>query len=172
MNAYSGALDELELFVTLEPCTHHGNTPPCRDLILKSNIKRLVIATLDPNPKIESSFEAYKAHGISVELGCCEKEAVQLNDMYFKRFLYHKPFVSMKVATTLDGRIATSTGDSCYITSPESRQIYQLRREADMIVVGVDTVIQDDPELTVRYNLLEGGYRQPKVLILDSSLRT
>ncbi len=172
-NSYSGSFEGLELFVTLEPCTHYGNTPPCNSLILKSGIKRLVIATLDPNPKIETCLEDYKAHGILVEIGCCEKEAIELNESYFKRFLYQKPFVSMKVATTLDGRIATASGDSCYITSEESRkQCHRLRRSVDMIAVGVDTVIKDDPELTVRYDLLDGGYSQPNILILDSSLRT
>ncbi len=161
------------LYVTLEPCTHYGKTPPCSDLILDSGISRLVIGALDPNPAIENLYGVYQDKGIRVEIGCLAEEAIVLNEVYYKRMLFERPFVTMKTASTLDGRIATASGESCYITSESSRkQCHDLRREADAIIVGVETVIADDPSLTVRYGRLDGGYQSPKVVILDTQLRT
>lgn len=165
-------LDGATLYVTLEPCTHYGKTPPCSDLILKSGIARLVVGSLDPNPAIEDLRQAYQDKGILVDVGCLAEEAVLLNDVYYKTQLFKRPFVTMKTASTLDGRIATASGDSCYISSEESRvQCHRFRREVDAILVGVDTILVDDPQLTVRYGLLEGGYRSAKLVVLDTQLR-
>lgn len=157
------------LYVTLEPCCHWGKTPPCTDAILRAGIRRVVIPTLDPNPKVAGKGkEILEAHGVEVQVGVLAEEARRLNRAYFK---YHEeglPLVTLKWAQSLDGRIAASSGDSRWISSrPALRFSHRLRAHHDAVLVGIGTVLKDDPELTVR--LVRG--RDPKKVILDSRLR-
>lgn len=159
------------IYVTLEPCSHHGKTPPCADLIIQSGIKRVVIATTDPNPLVAGQGIAkLRPAGINVELGLMKAEADELNKVFFHYMTTGTPYVTLKAAMSLDGKIATRTGDSKWISSEVSRaEVHQQRRRHDAILVGVGTVLADNPSLTVR---LEGGAKQPKRIILDTHLRT
>ncbi len=162
------------LYVNLEPCCHHGNTPPCTDAIIKAGIARVVFSHKDPNPLVAcgNSERTLKKAGIAVTRGILQKEAEQLNEKFIAFHLDKTPFVSLKLAASLDGRIATRTGESKWITGPEARQFVQmLRCESDAIAVGVNTVIEDDPELLVRVPRPK-GYAQPLRVIFDSALRT
>ncbi len=156
------------LYVTLEPCNHLGKTPPCTRKILESGIGRVVAAMKDPNPGVEGGgIEYLKAHGISVSLGICEHEAKKLNEAYLKYILTRRPFVTVKCASTLDGQIATRTGDSRWVTSEESRKfVHVLRHAADALMVGINTVKRDNPSLTTRLENFNG--RDPVRIILDS----
>lgn len=158
------------LYVTLEPCTHYGRTPPCTNLIIEKGIKRVVVATLDPNPVVSGKgVERLKNAGIEVEVGVLEKEAKELNEDFFTYITQRRPYVTLKWAQTLDGKLATLMGDSKWISSFESRKLaHLLRREATAVLVGVNTVIKDDPELTVRYLPTQ---RQPLRVVLDPNLR-
>jgi len=158
------------LYVTLEPCTHFGRTPPCTDAIVKSGIKRVVVATLDPNPLMSGKgVEKLKNSGIEVEVGVCEEEARELNEDFFVYITKERPYITLKWAQTVDGKLATTTGSSKWITSKESRKLaHILRREATAVLVGVNTVIKDDPELTVRFVPSE---KQPIRVILDPELK-
>ncbi len=161
------------LLVTLEPCTHFGRTPPCTDIILRAGIKKVIYAVDDPNPKVRerSAKSILKAAGVAVVSGLCEGEARELNRVYFKNRLTHRPFVTLKAAVSLDGRIALENGQSKYITSPASlARVHALRAMHDAILVGVGTIAADDPSLTIRL-----GTKKPKsntVIVLDPHLRT
>jgi len=159
------------LYVTLEPCTHFGKTPPCTDAILKSGVKRVVVATRDPNPLVGGKgIEKLKKAGIEVTEGICEKEAKELNEDFFTYITRRRPYITLKWAQTLDGKFATLTGDSKWITSGESRRYaHRLRLEATAVLVGVNTVIRDNPLLTVRHIPAK---RQPVRVIVDPDLRT
>ncbi|WP_438824339.1 bifunctional diaminohydroxyphosphoribosylaminopyrimidine deaminase/5-amino-6-(5-phosphoribosylamino)uracil reductase RibD [Bacillus sp. JJ1533] len=160
------------VYVTLEPCSHHGKTPPCADLLVNSNVKRVVIATTDPNPLVAGKGIAkLQAAGIEVEVGVCKEQADGLNSVFY-HFLDKKiPYVTLKSATTLDGKIATVTGESKWITGEEARNDVHLYRSIhDAILVGVNTVLADNPSLTTR--LPNGTGKNPIRIILDSSLRT
>ena len=158
------------LYVTLEPCSHYGRTPPCTNLIIEKKIKRVVVATLDPNPQVAGKgVERLKRAGIEVDIGVLEKEAKELNEDFFVYITQKRPFVTLKWAQTIDGKLATLTGDSKWISSYESRKLaHILRREATAVLVGVNTVIKDDPQLTVRHVPTE---RQPVRIVLDPELR-
>lgn len=158
------------LYVTLEPCSHHGKTPPCVDLIIEKEIGRVVIGTVDPNPLVAgSAIKILGDHGIQVNVGVLEKECRELNEAYFKYFEAGLPFVTLKMAQSLDGRIATKKGSSRWISSPDSlRLAHRWRAIHDGVMVGINTVLRDDPSLTVR--LVKG--RNPRRLIVDSKLRT
>ena len=158
------------LYVTLEPCAHFGKTPPCVDKILEAGISRVVIGTKDPNPLVSGkSIRKLTARGIETEIGILEKECRELNEKFFKFMLQARPFITLKIAQTLDGRIATCSGDSRWISSPASRKLaHRERSYHDAVMVGIGTVIQDDPELTVR--LVRG--RNPFRIVIDSKLRT
>jgi len=158
------------VYVTLEPCTHHGRTPPCCDALIHHKVHRVVIATLDPNPKIAGNgIRRLKEAGIEVLTGVCEREARKLNEVYNKYITTGLPFITLKIATTLDGKVATHTGSSRWITGEDSRrEAHQLRHQHDAILVGVNTVIADDPQLTTRLPL---GGRNPLRIIIDSTLR-
>jgi diaminohydroxyphosphoribosylaminopyrimidine deaminase/5-amino-6-(5-phosphoribosylamino)uracil reductase len=140
------------LYVTLEPCCHHGKTPPCTDAILQARLKRIVIATGDPFPQVASGgIAALRAAGLNVEIGLWEAEARKLNAPYLKLLQTGQPWVHLKWAMTLDGRIATHGGESKWITGEESRSVvHQLRGRMDAILVGRGTVLADDPLLTAR----------------------
>jgi diaminohydroxyphosphoribosylaminopyrimidine deaminase/5-amino-6-(5-phosphoribosylamino)uracil reductase len=175
VHAFSMAGDAAEgatLYVTLEPCSHHGRTPPCADLVIRSKVKRVVVAMLDPNPLVAGrGIARIREAGIEVEVGILESEAQKLNERFVHNMLAKRPFVSVKTAMTLDGKIAAHTGDSRWITGEESRAfVHRLRDQADGVLVGSGTVLADDPELTTR--LPEGGGKNPVRIVLDGRLRT
>lgn len=157
------------LYVTLEPCCHWGKTPPCVDALIKGEIKRVVIGTLDPNPLVDGKgAQVLRDHGIEVTVGVLEQEARTVNEVYLHHIRTGLPFVTVKYAQSLDGRIATSHGDSHWISSEASRKYaHRLRAQHDAIMVGIGTVLADDPQLTVR--LVKG--RNPLRIVLDSRLR-
>ena len=161
---------EATLYVTLEPCTHYGRTPPCTNLILEKKLKRVVVATLDPNPKVSGKgVERLKKAGIQVDVGVLEREARELNEDFFVYISQGRPYVTLKWAQTLDGKLATLTGNSKWISSYESRKLaHILRREATAVLVGINTIIKDDPQLTVRYVPAE---KQPLRIIIDPKLK-
>ncbi len=173
VNAISDAKGDLNgttLYVTLEPCCHKGKkTPPCLDTLLKYKWKRVVVGTIDPNPKVNGrSIEILKQKGIETKVGVLQEECQKLNEVYFKYIQTGFPFVTLKFAQTLDGRIATSTGDSRWISSePSLKWAHRLRSLHDAVLVGVGTVLKDDPQLTVR--LVRG--RNPLRVVADSRLR-
>ncbi len=160
------------LVVTLEPCNHFGRTPPCTRAILQAGISRVVLANRDPNPGVAGGGAAHlKRAGIEVVSGVCTQEAARLNEAYFKHVRTSLPFVSLKLALGMDGRIAAHDGSSKWITSAGARkQVHALRNTVDAIVVGVGTVMNDDPALTVRHVSMRDRvlYR----VIFDTHLRT
>lgn len=160
------------LYVTLEPCVHHGRTPPCVPSILAAGICRVVISIRDPNPKVAGrGIEALRKAGCEVTLGVMEEEARALNRQFFTYMLEHRPFVTLKAAMTLDGKIAAWDRSSRWITGEMSRrEAHRMRAESDAVVVGIGTVLQDDPELSVR--LSEPWPREPYRVVVDSSCRT
>lgn len=157
------------IYVTLEPCSHHGRTGPCAVAIRDAGLKRVVIATLDPNPVVSGNgVKILEEAGIEVIVGVRQEESRQMNEVFNKFIVQRKPFVTLKAGITLDGKIATRSLDSKWITSEEARyDVHQLRNENMAILVGVNTVIKDDPELTAR---IQNG-RNPIRIILDSNLR-
>lgn len=140
------------LYVTLEPCCHHGKTPPCTDAVLRAGVRRVVAAMSDPFPKVAGGgIGLLRAAGLTVEVGVCEAEARELNAPYLKLLSTGMPWVIAKWAMTLDGKIATRTGDSKWISNEDSRRrVHELRGRVDAIVVGRGTVVADDPLLTAR----------------------
>jgi diaminohydroxyphosphoribosylaminopyrimidine deaminase/5-amino-6-(5-phosphoribosylamino)uracil reductase len=165
----SGALKGATLYVNLEPCTHYGKTPPCTDAILKTGIRKVVIGMTDPNPLVNrKGILKLKKSGIEVTTSVLEKECRELNAVYIKWINQKKPFITLKIAQTLDGKIAVNSGQSRWITGQESRkQVHKIRNECDAILVGINTVLHDDPQLTVRL----GKGKRIKKIILDSRLR-
>ncbi|MFO1047950.1 MAG: bifunctional diaminohydroxyphosphoribosylaminopyrimidine deaminase/5-amino-6-(5-phosphoribosylamino)uracil reductase RibD [Geminicoccaceae bacterium] len=158
-------------YVTLEPCAHHGRTPPCTDLMLAAGIGRAVVAAVDPDPRVNGrGIELLRAGGTAVEVGCLEAEACRLNAGFFARMCEGRPLVSLKLATSADGRIATTAGDSQWITGPAAREEgHRLRLRHDAILVGSGTALADDPMLTCRLPGLES--RSPVRVVLDRRLR-
>src|SRR3972149_5350146 len=159
------------MYVTLEPCCHQGRTPPCTKTIIKSGIKKIVIGMVDPNPIVSGKgIEELKGAGIQVSTGLLEKECKRLNEVYIKYITTKKPFVLLKVAMSLDGKIATCKRGSKWITSEPSRErVHNLRDEVDAVMVGIGTVLQDNPNLTV--SLKRGNVKNPIRIIVDSQLR-
>jgi diaminohydroxyphosphoribosylaminopyrimidine deaminase / 5-amino-6-(5-phosphoribosylamino)uracil reductase len=157
------------IYVTLEPCSHFGRTGPCAVAIVEAGIKKVVIATLDPNPVVAGNgVKILEDAGIEVVVGVMQEESRKMNEVFNKFIVEQKPFMTMKAGSTLDGKIATHTADSKWITSEEARSdVHMLRNEHMAILVGVNTVIEDDPELTTR---IPNG-RNPIRVILDSTLR-
>lgn len=140
------------MFVTLEPCCHFGRTPPCADAIIRSGIKKVIVAMIDPNPEVSGKgIEILKRSGIEVEIGLCEDRSKKLNEIFVKFIRTKLPFVILKSAMSLDGKIATATGESKWITSEAARlRVHEMRDRVDAILVGVGTVLKDDPSLTTR----------------------
>ncbi|MBI3625809.1 MAG: bifunctional diaminohydroxyphosphoribosylaminopyrimidine deaminase/5-amino-6-(5-phosphoribosylamino)uracil reductase RibD [Candidatus Rokubacteria bacterium] len=160
------------LYVTLEPCVHEGRTPPCVPAIVEAGIRRVVAAVGDPNPRVAGAgLAALGQAGLEVSVGCLEEEARRLNQPFFTWITAGRPFVTLKVAMSLDGKIAGWDRSSRWITGEEARrETHRLRSQADAIAVGISTVLADDPELTVR---LEPAWpREPYRVVVDSHGRT
>jgi diaminohydroxyphosphoribosylaminopyrimidine deaminase/5-amino-6-(5-phosphoribosylamino)uracil reductase len=158
-------------YVSLEPCAHTGKTPPCADALIAAGIGRAVVAVEDPDPRVSGrGIAALRAAGIRVDRGPCAEEAAELNAGFFLRIKRGRPLVSLKLATSLDGRIATHSGDSRWITGEAARRrAHGLRATHDAILVGTGTALADDPELTCRLPGL--GERSPVRVVLDRQLR-
>ena len=159
------------LYVTLEPCAHYGRTGPCAEAVIKANIKRVVAAMKDPNPKVAGKgIKMLGDAGIEVDVGVLEDDAKKLNRAFLKWITTGLPFVILKTAMTLDGKIATKTGESKWITGEVAREkVHELRNNADAIIVGINTVIADNPSLTTR--LRTGKSKNPIRVILDSKAK-
>lgn len=157
-------------YVTLEPCSHHGRTPPCSDRLIREGVKRVVVAATDPNPLVAGSgLERLRAHGVEVTQGLLEREANLLNEAFIKFIVTRRPFVTLKAASTLDGKIAAKTGDSKWITNDASRSfVHTLRHRHQAILTGIGTVLADDPQLTTR---LPVPGLNPTRVVVDSTLR-
>jgi len=165
------------LYVTLEPCSTHGRTPPCTEAIRASGIRRVVIGTTDPNPQHAGrAFRILRRNGISVTTGVLEEDCSALNEAFNHWIVHRTPFVTVKAAMTLDGKIATAAGESKWITSEQARAYgMRLRRGSDAILVGLNTVLTDDPALTVRMQKADcRGQKAPGLrrVVLDSMART
>ena len=192
------------LYVTLEPCAHFGRTPPCVEAICAAGIRRLVAAMIDPNPRNRGrGLRELKRHGIRTTVGVLESQARQLNEVFVTWMTRNRPFVTVKVAQSIDGKIATRTGNSRWISGPVAREwVHRLRAQVDAILVGVGTVLKDDPRLTARIPFVvlrrrrtrpwrgqthheqgkpftlslskgeQGSLKQPVRVILDTYLRT
>lgn len=160
------------LYVTLEPCCHHGRTGPCTEAVINAGISRVVMAMTDPNPGVAGrGAQRLREAGIKVETGVMEDEAKKLNEVFIKYITTGIPYVVMKTAMSLDGKIATAGGESQWITGPESRAfVHRLRDRYDAILVGSGTVLADNPSLTTR--LPGGGGKDPVRIVLDSRART
>ncbi len=160
------------IYVTLEPCSHFGRTPPCADALIRAGIKRVIAAVKDPNPLVSGQgIERLRKAGIAVDVGLLEEEARQLNEVFFTFHELRRPFITAKWAMTLDGRTSVDAGASYWISNELSREyVHELRSRHDAIMVGVGTVIQDNPRLTVRLKGYRG--RQPTRIIVDAVLRS
>jgi len=159
------------LYVNLEPCNHYGRTPPCTTAIVKSRINSVVVGMIDPNPHVTGGgCEFLSSHGVKVKCNVLEEECKKVNEVYTKYVTENKPFVMLKGALTLDGWIATQTGDSKWITNEKSRKfVHSLRKRVDAILVGIDTVIRDNPFLTPY--LIRKSTPEPFRVIVDTYLR-
>ncbi|MBW2600051.1 MAG: bifunctional diaminohydroxyphosphoribosylaminopyrimidine deaminase/5-amino-6-(5-phosphoribosylamino)uracil reductase RibD [Deltaproteobacteria bacterium] len=169
INNVSGPIEGATFYVTLEPCSHHGKTPPCVDRIIEAKASRVVIGTVDPNPLVSGrGISILNDHGIETEVGVLGEQCEDLNEKFFKFMRTGMPFVTLKYAQTLDGRIASSTGHSRWISSePSLRFAHRLRGLHDAVLVGIGTVVADDPDLRVR--MVRG--RNPLRVVADSTLR-
>lgn len=159
-----------DLYVTLEPCSHFGKTPPCADAVVAAGICRVFIGMIDPNPKVSGKgVEKLQAAGINVFTGLLEKESRALNLPFIKHITTSTPYVTMKSAMTMDGKTAAKSGDSRWITSESSRKlVHRLRASVDAVMTGSGTLLADDPQLTVR---MASG-KNPIRIVVDSSLKT
>jgi diaminohydroxyphosphoribosylaminopyrimidine deaminase/5-amino-6-(5-phosphoribosylamino)uracil reductase len=165
------------VYVTLEPCSHHGKTPPCADALTSAGVARVVAAMQDPNPEVAGSgFKRLQQKGIEVESGLLEQSARDINPGFIKRMESGRPFVRVKLAMSLDGRTAMASGESQWITGEAARaDVQRLRARSSVILTGIDTVVHDDPSLNVRMTGeqlgIAGDVNQPQRVVLDSQLR-
>ena len=165
------------VYVTLEPCSHHGKTPPCADALVSAGVSAVVAAMMDPNPEVAGSgLEHLRTHGIEVVSGLLEQAARSINPGFIKRMESGRPYVRLKMAMSLDGRTAMASGESQWISGEAARaDVQRLRARSSVILTGVDTVLHDDPSLNVRLSAkqlgIEGNVRQPHRVVLDSDLR-
>lgn len=164
-----GSAEGATMYVTLEPCCHYGRTPPCTDALIQAGIRRVVVGTIDPFPLVSGGgVQRLREAGIQVDVGLRERECRRMNLGFFRATLMGLPMVSLKAGMSLDGRIASDFGESRWITGPAARQAaHHLRDRHDAILVGIGTVLADDPELTTR---IPGG-RDARPVVLDSRLR-
>jgi diaminohydroxyphosphoribosylaminopyrimidine deaminase / 5-amino-6-(5-phosphoribosylamino)uracil reductase len=174
VNAFKNATEDVEgatMYVTLEPCSHYGKTPPCANAIVEKKIKKVVIGLKDPNPLVAGKgIEILKNNGIEVVTGVLEEEGRKLNEIFLKYITTKLPFCILKTAMTLDGKIATHTGDSKWITNERSREfVHYLRHRVSGIMVGIGTILADDPMLNTRLANCEGS--DPHRIIVDSNAR-
>lgn len=174
LNAAGEAARGATLYVTLEPCNHTGRTPPCTRRVVEAGIRRVVVAMLDPNPDVTGGgCQLLRANGLEVVTGVCRDEAEALNEVFVKFMRTKRPFVLLKCALTLDGQLATRTGDSKWVTGPAAREaVHELRHHLDAIMVGRHTIAADDPSLTTRRADSEDAVagRDPVRVVLDSRL--
>lgn len=166
---FGDRLGEATLYVTLEPCSHHGKTPPCADLVVARGVPRVVVAHEDPFAEVSGrGIERLRAAGVEVVVGVREREARWLNAAFLTHVRTGRPLVTLKTAATLDGQVATASGDSRWVTSPEARAlVHRWRAETDAVLVGAGTARADDPALTVRDVSLAAGQAQPFRVVLD-----
>ena len=174
IDAFNNATEDVKgatMFVTLEPCSHYGKQPPCAHKIVEKGIKKVVIANLDPNPLVyKQGVKLLKDAGIEVEYGLLESLGHEVNDIFFHSITTNKPFIAMKYAMTLDGKLATRNFDSKWITNEKSRAyVHDLRHKYTAILAGVNTIIKDDAKLNVRRNKKS---KNPIRIILDPKLET
>lgn len=174
INALKSAIEDVSgatMYVTLEPCSHYGRTPPCANAIVEKGIKKVVIGLLDPNPLVSGrGLEILKNNGIEVVTGILEDEGKKQNEIFLKYIATRLPFGILKIAMTLDGKIASAIGDSKWITNEFSRQyVHELRHRVSGIMVGIGTVLTDNPELTTRLKNREGV--DPIRIIVDSTAK-
>lgn len=168
----NGNAGNATIYVTLEPCSNYGKTPPCSLEIIRNKFSRVVVGCIDPNPLVAGrGIEMIRNAGIEVQSGILENEVKELNEVFFKFISTQLPFVVMKTAMSLDGKITTKTGDSKWISGEESRKrVHELRNQYSGIMVGINTVIKDDPLLNVRD--INGNTKNPIRIIVDSKART
>lgn len=173
VNALESVLNESDLkgatvYVTLEPCAHHGNTPPCCERLAELPIERVVVAIEDPTPKVEGKgIKRLREQGIRVDVGLMEEQAKELNEFFFHFHTFGRPFVTLKMAQTADGYIAAPDGDSRWITGEQARKkVHEWRSRYDAVMVGRNTALLDNPRLTVRH--VDG--RQPQRVVIDGKL--
>ena len=154
-------------YVTLEPCSHFATTPPCTKALIEAGITRVVAGVRDPNPEVNGrGYEQLREAGIEVVQDFMSDECARMHDQFLKQIVLHTPFVTLKCAASLDGKIALASGESRWITNKDSRRrAHILRHEHDAVLVGIETVLSDDPQLNVR---LEGNWKQPARVVLDS----
>lgn len=173
INALGAAGDaalDATMYVTLEPCSHFGKTPPCANALVKAGIKRVVAAVMDPNPLVRGcGLQILNEASIETTVGVCEQQARRINEFFFKYITTGMPFVTLKMAMTLDGKIATTNGDSKWISNEESRRyVHELRNIYDAVLVGIGTVLKDDPRLNTR--LEHRDTQNPLRVIIDGGL--
>ncbi len=161
-------------YVTLEPCSHHGRTPPCADALIEAGVTRVIAAMQDPNPQVAGQgFARLRAAGVETRCGLMEREAEEINIGFVSRMTRGRPWLRVKLAASLDGRTALHNGASQWITGPAARSDgHRWRARACAILTGIGTVLEDDPRLTVRLDAHEGMPRQPLKVIIDSRLET
>ena len=164
--------DGATAYVTLEPCSHQGKTPPCCEALINAGVKRVVVAMQDPNPLVAGNgLQRLKTAGVSVDCGILEAEARTLNPGFIKRMTTGRPFVRSKLAMSLDGRTAMSSGESKWITSSQARQdVHRLRAASSAVLTGINTVLADDPSINARLDK-EFDVVQPLRVVLDSTLK-
>jgi diaminohydroxyphosphoribosylaminopyrimidine deaminase/5-amino-6-(5-phosphoribosylamino)uracil reductase len=157
------------LYCTLEPCSHFGKTPPCVNRIIESGVAKVIIGSIDPNPLVNGrGAKILREHGIEVQSGLLEEACHELNESYFKFITTRLPFVTLKVAQSLDGKIADAAGRSRWISNEQARRlVHRWRWQSDAVLVGIGTVLADDPQLTVR----EESGPQPRRIVVDTNLR-
>ena len=177
LRAAGDAAQGATAYVTLEPCSHTGRTPPCADALVRAGIAKVFVAMTDPNPCVSGSgIERLRAADVEVQCGLLEAQARALNPGFIRRMEQGMPFVRLKMATSLDGRTALASGESQWITGAAARKDVQFwRAQSDAILTGIGTVLADDPSLTVRLSAkelgIEGDVRQPTRVVLDTHLR-
>ena len=160
-------------YVTLEPCAHHGRTPPCAEALIEAGVAKVVVAMLDPNAAVAGrGLRRLNDAGIDVQIGLMQDVAANLNRGFLKRVTRGRPFVRLKIACSIDGAIAMANGESQWITGPEARNdVQRLRARSGAVMTGIGTVLADDPSLTVRDKTINTGGLQPLRVVLDSTLR-
>ena len=174
INAFNNATEDVTdatMYVSLEPCSHYGKTPPCANAIVQKGIKKVIVALQDPNPEVAGKgIKILRDNGIEVVTGVLENESRKLNEIFLKYITTKNPFCILKTAMTLDGKISSCTGDSKWITNEESRKyVHKLRHRVSGIMVGIGTVIKDNPFLNTRFE--DGNGRDAIRIIVDTSAR-